>query len=434
MQNRINIPFPAIVQEAGDDISRLKAILRYPDFLVRQATALKLGMIGSFECLDPLTNALHDPVSVVREAAAWALGQIEELPNIQRTLSVFEDTPDDVVARNDLMRAVKDREARVRAAAAESLQRYGRDMQVRLGQQTNGDHAPAADEEESEFIFQPYSFPVDVKPWRITKKAYPPLEREIPIPFEVTQASYSLTRYKELLASASIEVRESVAWALGVMRDIDGAPLLFLALRDDDPHVRCTAASSLGQLDFKDLNQTPTSRFEDKREDDQVVSQLLKALRDRNNAVRSAAAVAVANFSKPEITRSLLELAVDADPAIRTAAAAGLAGNPTEEAVGMLLQLLTDEDDSVRAAAVSTIGKSWHSASALSLADGFQDNSARVRKSAIFALEELHAIALGESDFWQNICAELCRLCLVEKVPDVQAAARAAVVRIQSRI
>ncbi|MBA4421271.1 MAG: hypothetical protein C0391_08995 [Anaerolinea sp.] len=425
-----NIPFPTIVHKAGDDVSRLKAILRYPDFLVRQASALKLGMIGSFDCLEPLTNALNDPDALVREAAAWALGQIKELPNIQRRLSVFEETPDDVVARHDLMRAMKDRDYRVRAAAAESMKRYGWDMQVGLDQQTVEDHNLTVDLEESAFMYQPYSYPVGVEPWRITKKAYPPLERNIPIPLEVKQANFSYTRFKELLTIGSVEVREAVAWALGVMRHMDGAPLLLSALRDENPQVRCSAATSLGLLDYKDSRQRPASLFEDKREDELVISQLLKALKDKSNAVRASAAVALANFGKPGIAWSLLDLAEDSDPDISSAAAAGLAGKPAEETIGMLLKLINDENDTVRAAVVNTMGKSWHPASAHALAEALHDHSTPVRKSAIFALEELHAIAPGESDFWLNICVELCGLCHLEQVPEVQAAGRAAVLRI----
>lgn len=121
-------PLPQIVINAGEDVNKLKSVIRYPDYEVREGAAWVLGNIGTFECLAPLANALKDPDAIVREAAARALGNMKELPNIHRKLGIFEDTPDDVSAMNELTRALKDREYRVRAAAATSLINFGKSV------------------------------------------------------------------------------------------------------------------------------------------------------------------------------------------------------------------------------------------------------------------------------------------------------------------
>ena len=67
-------PLPQLVIDAGEDINKLKSIIRYPDYEVREGAAWVLGTIGKYECLAPLVNALKDPDAIVREAAARALG------------------------------------------------------------------------------------------------------------------------------------------------------------------------------------------------------------------------------------------------------------------------------------------------------------------------------------------------------------------------
>ena len=210
-------PLPEIVLQAGEDIDKLAAAIRYPDFDVRESAAWKLGEIGTFDCISPLVNALKDPDAVVRESAAYALGNIKDLPNINRKLSVFEDTPDDVWAMNELQKLGKDRELRVRAAAAEALKAYGKQVEV-----TTPEIATVPRKVASTQVAPPATvYDIDVMKAAIAggKKDYPPLRRNKQIPQVILDADYDFNKLEAASKHKETAVREAAAWALGVMAD-----------------------------------------------------------------------------------------------------------------------------------------------------------------------------------------------------------------------
>jgi len=357
MAEQQNNHIPVLVLDAGENIVKLKACLRYPDYLIRQGAALQLGNIGSFECLAPLTDALHDPDSVVREAAATGLGRIKELPNIHRKLTFFEEAPDDVVALHDLTRALNDREYRVRIAAAKSLERFGYHHEVESDLPANSDEVLREVDQEAGIQYSPYSYPVADGKWKPVKRVYPPLIRDHSVPEEVLRANYNLSIYKEQLAKGNPDVREAVAWALGVMRDLDGVSLLIMGLRDPVDMVRQTAAHSIGLIDYSSLKKDRSSRFADKQADQLAIQNLLKALKDTDIMVRVEAITALAVFHRPEIIRTLMSLVTDSIPEIRIAALQGCGKQQDTILIDSLFNGLRDPYPAVQIAALDALGE-----------------------------------------------------------------------------
>ena len=427
-------PLPQIVIDAGEDINKLKAIIRYPDYEVREGAAWVLGTIGKFECLGPLVNSLKDPDAIVREAAAKALGNIQELPNIHRKLGMFEDTPEDVLAMNELTRALKDREYRVRAAAATSLLTYGKTVENVQGPQQVVQPQEAVNNSLPPSLYQPYTFSgsameAELRP----KKDYPPLVRNKPVPQQVLDANYSFSELRELSKSREPEVRESVAWALGIMADPDGSSILVNALHDPETVVRESAARSLGQLKFVTETKRALGMFEDKRGDQQVTENLLKALKDKEVSVRCAAAAALGNYGKPEIAKQLLVLLKDPVPNLRASAAIGLGGCPFPEVVPALILRLKDEDFWTRLCSARALGRLKDPIALEFLMDGLHDHNPSVRQNVIRALIEMSENGIGDQGFWHRASDQFIALSSMDNSEVVQEAAREALVRLKTR-
>lgn len=347
-------PLPQIVQEAGSDAIRLKALLRYPDYLVRRGAAVQLGEIGAYHCLAPLTDALHDPDAVVREAAALALGQVKDLPNIQRRLSFFEAAPDDVVALHALTRALKDRELRVRQAAVTSLKAFGREaIPVQPTEENDPGEIQRASPDKP--IYQPYSYPVGEKALFPRRKEYPPLERDVVIPESVLRARYDLTVFRHLLETGNTEEREAVVWAMGIMHEADSIPLLVAALRDDEQTVRLSAVRSLGLVDFPPLLRGRSRRFEDRHDDQLVKDSLVKLLKDRSLDIRRETIDTLVKLKAPGTTRYLVERLKFEDGDIRAALVSGLGRLGDATGIPAILAAADDLDTRVRLAAIDAL-------------------------------------------------------------------------------
>lgn len=428
-------PLPQLVIDAGEDIDRLRSIIRYPDYEVREGAAWVLGTIGKFECLTPLANALKDPDAIVRESAAKALGNIKDLPNIHRKLGMFEDTPDDISAMNELTRALKDREYRVRVAAANSLVSYGKNVENLQGPQSAVQEPEPVKSPLPPSLYQPYSFSNSgMEEVLRPKKDYPPLVRNKPIPKQVIDANFSLAQLREVAKSKETDVREAVAWALGVMADTDGAVLLINALHDPEPAVRESAARSLGQLKFVSDTKQSVGRFEDKRGDQQVTENLLKALKDKELNVRATAAAALANYGKPEIAKQLLVLLKDSVPNMRAAAAVGLGGCAYPEVVPALILRLKDEDFWTRLCSARSLGRLKDPVALEFLMDGLHDHNPSVRQNVVRALIEMGENGVGDQGFWHRALDQFIALGSMDSSEVVQEAAREAVVRLKSRL
>jgi len=425
-------PLPEIVQQAGEDIEKLAAAIRYPDFDVRESAAWMLGEIGTFDCIAPLVNALKDPDAVVRESAAYALGKIRELPNINRKLSVFEDTPDDVWAMNELQKLGKDRELRVRVAAAESLKAYGKQMEV-----TTPEIATVPRKVASTQVAPPATvFDIDVMKAAIAgvKKDYPPLRRNKQIPQVILDADYDFNKLEAASKHKETAIREAAVWALGVMADPQGVSILIQALHDPELVVRESAARALGIIRYPNDTRKPSGRFEDMTDDRRASDALQKALKDKEANVRASAAAALANYGKPEVAKTLLTMLQDTNSTIRAAAATGLSGCPYPEVYPALIRMLRDDDFFTRLCAARSLGRLGDAQALEPLLEMLHDTNASVRLNTARALADLGQKGVGTMQFWLRAMDQLMVLGSTDPSEEVQQFVQDAVVKLQSRI
>lgn len=425
-------PLPPIVQEAGENIQQLEAAIRYPDFEVREAAAWVLGQIGSFECIGPLVNALKDPDAIVREAAANSLGNIKTKPNINRRLSVFEDTPDDVWAMNELMKTMKDREMRVRSAAANALKSYGKIVEVTQPESLNTPRQVAPPPQiPSGTIYSSSMMGEGDSGIRMT---YPVLRRNKQIPQLILDADYDFVKLEAATKNKDVSVREAAVWALGVMGDPKGVAILVQALHDLDPLVRESSARSLGIIKYKNDTRKPASRFEDMTEDRKAADALVKSLKDKEIGVRAACAAALSNYGKPEVMKTLLGLLDDTSSTIRAAAATGLGGCPYLEVIPALIRMLRDDDFFTRLCAARSLGKLGDAQALDPLLELLHDTNASVRLNTARALVDLGIHGVGTNQFWFRAVDQLIALGSMDSSEEVQVFAQEAVGKLQVRL
>lgn len=431
-QNSREKPLPPIVLEAGEDLDKLSSAIRYPDFDVREAAAWKLGEIGTFDCIAPLVNALKDPDAVVRESAAYALGKIKNLPNINRKISMFEDTPDDVWAISELQKLIKDREYRVRVAAAEALKTYGKQVDVSAPEIVSAPKKVSAPQ-----IAPPatvYDISMLTQAGFGQKPNYPPLKRNKQIPQIVLDADYDFEKLDLASRHKETAVREAAVWALGMMGDPRGVIILVQALHDPEPVVRESAARALGIIKYPNDTKKPIGRFEDMTEDRRAADALLKVIKDKEIGVRASAAAALANYGKPEVMKTLMGMLTDSSSTIRAAAATGLGGCPYMEVIPALIRLLRDDDFFTRLCAARSLGRLGDAQALEPLLEMLHDTNASVRLNTARALADLGQKGVGTNQFWYRAVDQLMTLGSTDSSEEVQAFAQEAVVRLQPRL
>jgi HEAT repeat protein len=427
-------PIPQIVLDAGESISDLEAAIRYPDFEVRESAAWVLGEIGTFACYAPLVNALKDPDAVVRESAAIAIGKISEKPNITRKLSMFEDTPDDVWAMNELTKSLRDREHRVRLAAANSLKAFGKIVEVTQPEPlTTPRHAPTTPVAPPPgALYSPnmYEEIQGVQP----KTSYPALRRNKPIPQEILDADYNFDKLELATHHKEVLIREAAVWALGVMGDPRGVTILANAIHDPDPVVRESSARSLGIIKYRNDTRKPASRFEDMTDDRRAADALLKSIKDKELGVRAASAAALSNYGKPEVMKTLLALLDDTSSTIRAAAATGLGGCPYLEVIPALIRMLRDDDFFTRLCSARSLGRLGDAQALDPLLELLHDTNASVRLNTARALVDLGMRGVGSAQFWFRAVDQLISLGSMDSSEEVQVFAQDAVVKLQTRL
>ena len=431
-QNSRERPLPLIVLQAGEELEKLSSAIRYPDFEVREAAAWKLGEIGTFDCIAPLVNALKDPDAVVRESAAYALGKITTLPNINRKLSMFEDTPDDIWAMSELQKLMKDRELRVRIAASEALKTYGKLVDVSTPEVTTVPTKVSAS------VVAPPATVYDLNLLNEsaygTKKEYPPLRRNKQIPQVVLDADYDFEKLDLASKHKDTAVREAAAWALGIMGDPRGVLILIQTLHDPETVVRESAARALGMIKYSNDTRKPIGRFEDMTEDRRAADALLKTLKDKEVGVKASAAAALSNYGKPEVMKTLMGMLNDASSTIRAAAATGLSGCPYMEVPPALIRMLRDDDFFTRLCAARSLGSLGDEQALEPLLELLHDNNASVRLNTARALADLGQKGVGTTQFWYRAVDQLMTLGSMDSSEEVQTFAQEAVVRLQARL
>jgi HEAT repeat protein len=299
----------------GDDSALIELLsqlvqARTEDALVRRSAAYALGCLNaqSPQAFAALEAALDDPEAMVRQNAAWALGQYREaaLPALQK-------------------KALHDADALVQRDAAAAL------LQMRDGEKVRGlipDLLPLCENKNSEVRRAAANVLV-----RVVEK-------------EDKLAAQAL---RGLLEDSDLEIKRNAALALSNIGGKEAAaavPVLLAALRDDDVEVRRLATAGLGNLG-------PDAAA--------AVPDLLKLLRgDKDTEVRSFAAQSLGGIGQAsaEVISALVERIRDkADPSrVRAGCATALnflgAKEPdkTRGAIPQLLVVLQDpgEDIEVR--------------------------------------------------------------------------------------
>lgn len=340
--------------------SRILGVLRDDtDSSVRQAAALSL--VRTFDEHDRaivekgLLSAMEDPDFGVREAAAFALGELGGS-----------------AAESRLTRAVKDAKAppKVRRSSAEGLGKMhsaaavpalidalrGPDADLRqgaavalgaIGDPRAGDALLAA--------LKDSNFYVRLEADRALKKL----------------RSRSRTELTTKLRDPSPRVREEAVEQLGAF-GASVVPTLIPLLADDDEKVRRTAGSTLARFRDAESVESVARALDDKsplvREgaagvlgdvgDEGRAGLLIAKVSDPDPAVRAEVVRALGRLRAPGAEASLIEAARDPSGSVRQAAADALRSYHSDDAVAALRRLTKDPIGAVRQTALDALGVS----------------------------------------------------------------------------
>ncbi|MGM0577039.1 MAG: HEAT repeat domain-containing protein [Myxococcota bacterium] len=180
----------------------------------------------------------------------------------------------------------------------------------------------------------------------------------------------------EALKRAEPEVRSAAAQALGALRDTAALEPLAEAVRQSsedeerdlftEQAIRIIAVQPLDQVikisespdvTIRQLAVKSLAEFARDRPNPRVLSVLRKHLKDDEDAIRRAAAYALARIDDPTVVEDLVALKGDEDPVVRQQVALALTGGKHPEAESILLSYLDDPDNRVKLQAVKAVRK-----------------------------------------------------------------------------
>ena len=142
-----------------------------------------------------------------------------------------------------------------------------------------------------------------------------------------------------MLKDADPEVRKSAAWALGNIEDPRAADGLAGALSDESVEVRKTAAWALGELE---LTAAPAG--------------LIEAMRDADPEVRKSAVWSVGQMGDARAVPALRDMLADASAEVRSSAIQALGEIRNADALQALIDAMKSNDPEVRRAAAEALG------------------------------------------------------------------------------
>jgi HEAT repeat protein len=360
-------PNPRLRSQAAEDLGRLnsdEAVTCLVERLqadvntyVRSAAAEALGRIGDATATFPLMDALRDASSFVRRSAAIALGQMQAKE-----------------AQGALIRALDDPNFYVRRAAINAIGKLGIPDLGTVLTPFLDTHDPRI-RRTAIIALRRLEAHDAVPQMAAVLESYllDPTQRDLPVVKTLVVALGELKAREAVpvliqVMRGYVGVRSLTAKALGRIGDLQAAPALVEALKDDRSRMlQLTALRSLGQLRYR--KAVPEIRaFLDEPDprlrrtaavtlgvlkDNASSTRLLKMARDDESPlVRPAAVEALGLIGDPAMIRSLLPFVNDSNAYLRAALAHALSSldGSTSEVRQALVRL---RDDDVRHVAIA---------------------------------------------------------------------------------
>lgn len=268
-----------------------------------------------------------------------------------------------------LIARVRDEDADVRAAAAQSLGKLGdpRAVPALVGALADGEAKVRAAAAEA---LGKFSDPRAVKGLtRLLGDSELDVRKSALEALTEYEAGVPAAAITPLLADPDADLRHSAAHALGQLHDRSAGSALAPLVRDPSPDVRQAAIASIA-----DLNDVAHA------------SAIVPALNDANADVRQQALAALADLRQPIPDAALLTLLRDANADVRAKAADVAGERSAVAAIPSLRRLLDDADRDVRENAVSALANIADDAAIDALRAALGSKDAKVRRAATEAL------------------------------------------------
>ncbi|BCU12688.1 HEAT repeat domain-containing protein [Microcystis aeruginosa] len=195
---------------------------------------------------------------------------------------------------------------------------------------------------------------------------------------------------------------------LGLTKSNEVVNELLKALKDSDWGVRSSAAEALAEIGSETAIPGLLKALEDsdwpvrrraalalgKIGSETAIPGLLKALEDSNVFVRSDAAEALGNIGSETAIAELLKALEHSNKDVRSHAAASLGEIGSETAIPELLKALEHSDDDVRGKAAVALGKIGTETAIAGLLKALEDSDNDVRRNAAFAFNDVRRNAV----------------------------------------
>jgi len=278
--------------------------------------------------VDALVKALKDPDAGVREAAAESLGRLA-----------------DARALEGLLAAAGDSDVKVRAAALEALAALEDVRSIPVFTKALKDSNASVRRAAAEALAAMDEAPQTVEPLVSALG-----DTDVHVRLAAVQGlaarkdKRALAALSGLMKDASPEVRAAAVCALGELQDASALPALTTALKDDNEEVRAQAVRALGSL-----------------ESPKAIPALIEATKDKSQDVRASAASALAQLhdasSSAVVVNALKGLLDDSSADVREQAIDALSEIRDAGALQALIAAMQSKDPVVRKAAAAALGQ-----------------------------------------------------------------------------
>lgn len=143
------------------------------------------------------------------------------------------------------------------------------------------------------------------------------------------------------------DVRERATRILPATMDSKVTKPLIMALKDESPHVRATAARALSNMHHMILNEQKNLPNDAIKTISEVVVSLIAVLDDEDRDVRRAAAASLGKIRDERAVKSLRAISEDADKVVQLSVKIALAKMGEPGAMELVVEMLNDRNDDV---------------------------------------------------------------------------------------